>query len=240
MELRSLKSQDLQHVVQEQLKSYILHSGLKSGDLLPTEKNLAEKFGISRTAIREALRGLETLGIIEVRHGVGRFLREFNFEAILNNLPYSLEVDIKNFREVLEIRLCLESWFIAKDIVKFTINEINVLRAILAELEAQVLSQSDEQELIETHTRFHCTLYQHSENSLLLSLIRIFSTIQRNLTLLHHYKTSNREHFIIQHKLLIEAVEEKDAELAQQRMKEHFAEAFSWVELHKEIFTERR
>ncbi|MBD3308068.1 GntR family transcriptional regulator, partial [candidate division KSB3 bacterium] len=105
MELRSLKSQDLQHVVQEQLKSYILHSGLKSGDLLPTEKNLAEKFGISRTAIREALRGLETLGIIEVRHGVGRFLREFNFEAILNNLPYSLEVDIKNFREVLEIRL---------------------------------------------------------------------------------------------------------------------------------------
>ncbi|GAH35252.1 unnamed protein product [marine sediment metagenome] len=64
--------------------------------------------GISRTAIREALKRLETLGIIEVRPGVGRFVREFNFEAILKGLPYNLEMDIKNFREVLEVRfLCI-------------------------------------------------------------------------------------------------------------------------------------
>lgn len=234
MELTNLKPQDLQKLVQEQLKLYIASSGMKSGDPLPSEKELAEKFGISRSAVREALRGLETLGIIEVRHGVGRFIREFNFEAILKNLPYSLQTNINTFREVLEVRFCLESWFIAKDIHKFTEDDIKELKAILTKLENQVLNNSEEKELIETHTQLHCTLYKRSENSLLIDLIKIFATIQRNLTFLHRYKTSDRTQFVIQHKLLLEAIEKKDSELAQQRLEEHFAEARAWVESHKE------
>lgn len=109
MELKNLKTQDLQGLIQEQLKLYIIENGMKSGDPFPTEYELAERLGISRTAIREALKRLETLGIIEVRPGVGRFIREFNFEVILKGLPYNLEMDIKNFQEVLEVRFCLES-----------------------------------------------------------------------------------------------------------------------------------
>ena len=50
--------------------------------------------GISRTSIREALRSLEALGIMESRHGVVRFLREFNYDAILKNLSYHIEVNV--------------------------------------------------------------------------------------------------------------------------------------------------
>ena len=234
MELKNLKTQDLQGLIQEQLKLYIIENGMKSGDLFPTEHELAKKLGISRTAIREALKRLETLGIIEVRPGVGRFVREFNFEVILKGLPYNLEMDIKNFREVLEVRFCLESWFIAKDINKFTKENIAHCKDILKKLEFQVLNNIEEKESVEIHSQFHCALYKNSGNSLLIDLIKIFSTIQRNLVLLHRYKTKDRNLFIRHHKLLLEAIEKRDPYLAQKRLEEHFSEARAWVESHKE------
>jgi len=233
MELKNLKTQDLQGLIREQLKLYIIENGMKSGDPFPTEYELAERLGISRTAIREALKRLEALGIIEVRQGVGRFVREFNFEAILKGLPYNLEMDIRNFREVLEVRFCLESWFIAKDINKFTKENIAELKEILRKLEFQVFNDFEEKELVETHSQFHCALYKNSDNFLLIDLIKIFSTIQRNLTLLHRYKTKDRNLFIHQHKLLLEAIEKKNPNLAQKRLEEHFAEARAWAESHK-------
>ena len=233
MELKNLKTQDLQELIQEQLKLYIIKNGMKRGDPFPTEHELAEKLGISRTAIREALKRLETLGIIEVRLGIGRFVREFNFEVILKGLPYNLEMDIKNFREVLEVRFCLEYQFIAKDINKFTKENIAELKEILKKLEFQVLNNFEEKELVEIHSQFHCALYKNSDNSLLIDLIRIFSTIQRNLTLMHRYKTKDRSLFIRQHQLLLEAIEKKDPNLAQRRLEEHFAEARAWVETYK-------
>ena len=235
MELKNLKTQDLQELIQEQLKLYIIKNGMKRGDPFPTEHELAEKLGISRTAIREALKRLETLGIIEVRLGVGRFVREFNFEVILKGLPYNLEMDIKNFREVLEVRFCLESWFIAKDINKFTKENIAELKEILKKLKFQVLNNFEEKELVEIHSQFHCALYKNSDNSLLIDLIRIFSTIQRNLTLMHRYKTKDRNLFIRQHQLLLEALEKKDPNLAQRRLEEHFAEAKAWIKNHKGV-----
>ena len=233
MELKNLKPQDLQGLIQEQLKLYIIENEMKSGDPFPTEYDLAEKLGISRTAIREALKKLETLGIIEVRPGVGRFIREFNFETIFKSLPYNLEMDIKNFQEVLEVRFCLESWFIAKDINKFTKENIAEFKEILKKLEFQVLNNLEEKESVETHSQFHCALYKNSDNSLLINLIKIFSSIQRNLVLLHRYKTKDRNLFIRQHKLLLEAIEKRDSRLAQKRLEEHFTEAMAWVENHK-------
>lgn len=235
MELKNLKTQDLQQLIQEQLKLCIVENDMKSGDPFPTEYELAKELGISRTAVREALKRLEALGIIEVRPGVGRFVREFNFEAILNGLPYNLEMDIKNFGEVLEVRFCLESYFIAKDINKFSLENIAELKKILYKLEFQSFNNFEEKELVETHSQFHCALYKNSDNSLLINLIKIFSTIQRNLTLIHRYKTKDRNLFIRQHQLLLEAIEKKDPNLAQRRLEEHFAEAKAWIKNHKGV-----
>jgi len=225
MGLENLRTKNLQELIQEQLKLYIIENDIKTGGPFPTEHELAKKLGISRTAIREALKRLETLGIIEVRPGVGRFVRKFNFEVILEGLPYNLEMDVKNFREMLEVRSCLESWFIAKDINKFTKKNIAELKEILKKMEFQVINNFKEKDLVETHSQFHCALYKNSGNSLLINLIKTFSTIQRNLTSIHRYKTKDRNLFIQQHQLLLEAIEKKDPNLAKKRLEEHFAEA---------------
>ena len=71
MELQNIKSRNLQQVIKEQIKYYIINSNLKMGDALPTEKFLSNQLGISRTVIRESLKGLQAIGLIEAVHGKG-------------------------------------------------------------------------------------------------------------------------------------------------------------------------
>jgi DNA-binding FadR family transcriptional regulator len=219
----------LQSFVQEQLKLYIIESDLKYGDLLPTEKELSEKLGVSRTAIREALKVLETLGIIETKHGVGRFVRDFNYEAILKNLPYNLKLNLDKFKEVFEVRYCLECWFIAKDIDNYTSSDIEELKSILNNMELKIRNNVAEKELVDIHSNFHTLLYKNSKNVLLIDLIRIFSTIQRNLVILHRYKTKDRLSFVQLHRMILDAIEAKDPLLAQKMLRKHFSEAIKWI-----------
>ncbi len=228
MELRSLKNDDLHRRVQTSLKEYFIASGMKAGDPIPTEMELAAGLGISRTAIREGLKGLEALGIVEVRPGIGRFLCRFNFEAILDNLSYGLEMNMNDFRDILEVRITLESTFLTRDLEKFTQSDIDRLRQIVDAMEQLVAANVEEKELIQAHTAFHIELYRHSGNALLLNLIRIFATIQRNLTLVNRYQTTDKAEFIAQHRRLIEAIEQRDSTAVEARLLEHFAEAIMW------------
>jgi DNA-binding FadR family transcriptional regulator len=77
--LAELNRQPAHGAVQERVKAHILHEGLKPGDPLPSETQLSQALGVSRTALREAMRGLEATGMIETRHGVGRRVKAFEF-----------------------------------------------------------------------------------------------------------------------------------------------------------------
>lgn len=230
MEIKSFKTlKSLQTFVQEQLKLYIIESNLREGDLLPTEKELSQSLGVSRTAIREALKVLEALGLIETRHGVGRFVNNFNYDAILKSLPYSLKLDINTFKDIFEVRYCLECCFIAANINKYEPSDIKELTNILDNIEVQIRNNVEEKDLIDLHTAFHIFLYKKSQNNLLIDLIKIFSTIQRNLVILHRYKTKDRLGFVHLHQMIVKAIEAKDSNLAQRRLREHFSEAMKWI-----------
>ncbi len=100
-------------------------------------------------------------------------------------------------------------------------------------------SAGDPKELIDAHSRFHCELYEHSENKLLMNLIKIFSTIQKNLTLLKRYTTSDPTSFIELHRKIIEAIESHDGASARERLISHFGEAIEWVKNNSENGTLR-
>ncbi|RKX78526.1 MAG: hypothetical protein DRP87_06075 [Spirochaetes bacterium] len=241
MVLKKIKNDSLISTAQQQIKLFIIESGLKAGDVLPTEKVLEEQLGISRTSIREALRSLEALGIVESRHGVGRFLRDFNYDAILENLSYNIQVNVKDFRDIIDVRIALETSFLELEVPRFSESDIEELRAILNKMEYQVNHGYRDEELIQTHTSFHLKLYEGTKNQLLLHLIRIFATIQRTLTVLNKYRTSNKREFIELHRRLIEAIEHGDTALARERLIEHFKDVIAWSEEHKnEKLTERR
>jgi DNA-binding FadR family transcriptional regulator len=226
--LRNLKSGKLQDLAKEQIKALILDTGLKSGDQLPTESTMAQKLGVSKTTVREALKALANVGILESRHGVGTFVKEFSYEAILENLPYSLETDVSSLREIVEIRACLERHFLVHDIEKFDSEDIRDLWSIFEDLEKATL-QKDMKDEIDIHAAFHCALYRHCGNRLLIRLIEIFATLQRNLALVNRYQGTDPDSFLMHHRIIIEAIEKKDAEMATAALRRHFADVLDWL-----------
>src|SRR5688572_817043 len=102
------RKQLLYQTVQQEIKSYIAEHSLKAGDSLPPETELAQQLGISRTSVREAVKSMETLGILEARPGAGLFVRKFSFDPLLDNLPYGLMTGLKDLQDILEIRFHIE------------------------------------------------------------------------------------------------------------------------------------
>src|SRR5438132_9065097 len=86
MSIAPIKSTRIYQEIVRQVKAMIAEGRLKSGDQLPPERDLAEKFVVSRTSVREALRALESLGLVEIRPGEGTFVREVSVEWLIEPL----------------------------------------------------------------------------------------------------------------------------------------------------------
>jgi DNA-binding FadR family transcriptional regulator len=230
VQLESLRREPLSQQVKERLKLYFVANGLTTGDPIPTEHELASKLNVSRAALREALKSLESLGIIEVRPGMGRFLATFNVNAILDNLAYGIECNVRDFGDILEVRIALEETFLTRYVSRFTAERIRELRDIIDAMRRLIDKGGSEDEVIQVHTDFHLALYREPGNWLLLSLIKTFATVQRSLTLLRRYQTQDMTKFIDQHAALVDAIEAGDPEAVRDRLLEHFEEALAWSE----------
>lgn len=229
---KQLNNVGLNKSVQEQVKLYILESKLTAGDVLPTEKDLAEQIGVSRTSIREAFRSLEALGIIETKHGVGRFLKEFNYDAILQNLAYNIQVHVRDFSEIIDVRIALEIYFIEKVVAVITDEDIEELLRIIETMEQKISNGCSDEDLIENHTEFHLTLFKRIDNDLLLHLIRIFSEVQYTLTIADKYHTSDAKEFLDLHRQLVGALKRHDIEESKQALTLHYKDVTAWREQH--------
>src|SRR6266852_3577595 len=108
MELEPIKSTRIYEEIVRQIKTMITEGRLKSGDQLPPERDLAEKFLVSRTSVREALRALESLGLIEIRPGEGTFVREVSIEALIEPLALVMASQRGAIAELFEARRLLE------------------------------------------------------------------------------------------------------------------------------------
>ena len=134
---------------QVDIKNYIERHGLRPGDALPTEDRLSEEIGVSRLSMREALKALDSLGIVESRHGDGVYVNAFSFDAIVDNLPYAMAMSDEQVRSLLYTRSYLELGTIP-DLVK-VITDDNVAR--LHELGMAMLARARRSELFPEEDR---------------------------------------------------------------------------------------
>lgn len=94
--------------LQRDLLDAIQRLGLRAGDALPSEGDLAQTLGVSRSSLREATRALQSQGILEARPGTGLFLREFSLDPVISLLPYQLVESGADLDELLVARAALE------------------------------------------------------------------------------------------------------------------------------------
>jgi DNA-binding FadR family transcriptional regulator len=170
-------SPNLNEIISARLKDYIVQNGLRAGDKLPTEEKLSQSLGVSRTAVREALRSMEALGLVEARQGYGRVVRDFNFQAILNNLSYGLVFQSQDILQITDIRKALDGYYIEAAMHNLTTADMAELSGRVDSMQKRVDAGLD---ITEDDYQFHRRLYERSGNALALQLFEIAWAVRLN------------------------------------------------------------
>jgi GntR family transcriptional repressor for pyruvate dehydrogenase complex len=148
-----------------QLEEAIAAGHLAAGDRLPPERELASRFEVSRTSVREALRVLEALGIVRVRRGAdnGATLLEEPTNAFTHLLRFYLALEHVSMRDLLQFRVALESWMAAAAAARHPDADLAEAVALLDEMDAGDLSET---EFLEDDLAFHLALARAGGNEL--------------------------------------------------------------------------
>jgi len=213
--LKRLESTSRYQIIFERIKNFIVQN-LRPGDKLPPEKEIAAQLGVSRPSVREVLKSLEILGIIEIKRGEGTFVRSFNFDSILNNISYSISFNKDDLADILEVRKALECSFIGKVIENISPDRIRHLKDLLKKMGQRV--QQGENFAAED-SKFHQTIFEGLNNRLLLELLDIFWNLLKNSGALDEPQLTES---LANHKKVLEAIEDKDVKGARKRLAEHF------------------
>src|SRR4051812_47896389 len=158
-----------QTFIRDQMKSYILERGLKAGDPLPNEPTLMAQLGVGRHPLREAMKALQAVGIIEIRHGYGTYVGEVTLQSLEDGLSFrmsqSMGGDLRDIRNVLEVRRALEVGLADEVVAWFTERGSERLDEIVARMEAKAARG---EYFPEEDWAFHLALYEPLGNSLVI------------------------------------------------------------------------
>ena len=120
------------HALQTRIMDLILEQGLDVGDALPTESELSAVLGVGRNTVRESLKVLQALGVIEIRHGFGMFVAPNNFSALTDGLAFRGRLSLRHrgeeAMELIDVRQALESGLIGSAIDLMTDEHLSELR----------------------------------------------------------------------------------------------------------------
>ncbi|WP_198664193.1 FadR/GntR family transcriptional regulator [Jiangella endophytica] len=161
----------LHRIVQHEIRDFILKEGLRPGDPLRSESELARLFGVSRNSVREAVKALESTGVLETRRGSGVYIRDFSFAPLIDHLPYGLMQGQRALRELAALRKTLESALIPEAMRAMTPESIAALRETLETM--RELAERGEG-FPEQDRRFHQLLFRDLDNTMLLRLFDLF------------------------------------------------------------------
>ncbi|HEX2910531.1 MAG TPA: FadR/GntR family transcriptional regulator [Chloroflexia bacterium] len=205
--------------VQESIKSYITENNLLPGSALPPENELARQLGVSRNSVREAAKALESVGILETRHGSGLFVREFSFDPLLENLPYGMYSDLRQLEDLLQVRRVLEL-----GMIDMAIESISA--AQLAEMEKQLdqMRQRAEKEeaFPEEDRAFHRKIYEATGNSVLLKLLDVFWLAFHNAALEAVVHNTSPKQTYLDHAAILKAIKAKDVAQVRKAIDKHY------------------
>jgi GntR family transcriptional repressor for pyruvate dehydrogenase complex len=217
-----IKQSRISEGVINQIKHSILLGHFKAGERLPSERDLAEEFRVSRMAIREALRALEISGFIETRQGIngGAFVTDLTFEHLGNAFLDLFLADKVSIPEMLQVRLLIEPE-VAR-LATLNINP-NYIQRLKEALEIEELPPTLLLKDIETKQNFHFILAEMSGNRFLEAIVRSLLKLTRNLVL----AVDAGPRFIHpagMHRAVAEAVLSGNPDAAYEAMKKHTLE----------------
>lgn len=215
---QSLRGPALYTSIRDYIKEYILKHDLKPGDSLPPEGQLVEELGVGRSSVREAVKSLQSVGIVDVRQGNGLFVRELNFDPMLETFLFGMKFDPRTLAELLQIRIWLEVAVIGDAVNHIGPEEVERLEGLLVEWNQRVKAGEEYSDLDES---FHEIIYGVLENQ---SLMKLFSVFWVSFTSLESEITrdADPENVVASHRLIVEAIKAKDSSQVRSELLKHF------------------
>jgi GntR family transcriptional repressor for pyruvate dehydrogenase complex len=206
--------------VAEQLQKRILEQ-LKPGDLLPPEREMARMLGVSRSSIRDAIRSLELLGLLEPRQGVGTMVREPSAESLTNPLAGVLRQKRKVVSELLDVRKIVEPPLARRAAQHISAEAIATLEKILARQQQKV--RIDEL-AIEEDSEFHYQIALAADNSVVLKVVDVLMDLLRETRERSLQVEGRQQKALAGHRRILAALKRHDPEAAEAAMRRHLQE----------------
>ncbi len=225
------KKMQMVEQVEEALKDYILEHKIKPGESLPSEGFFQEHFGVSRATLREAIRRLSAVNLIQTRHGVGHFVGKGDIVHVSNSLLFSLSAGKGHFKDILDIRIALESHFLLQVVNVIQPETLELLHEKLKEMEEAVQKldpqKDNENQLIRLHRDFHKLIYRDLNNIFLLEFVDVFSKLHEQLHQQGYLYTRQFDKFLEQHQRLYSALKNGEKGKILDELECHFDELTS-------------
>jgi GntR family transcriptional regulator, transcriptional repressor for pyruvate dehydrogenase complex len=214
-----IQNSRLYEQIVQQIEDSVLKGALKEGDQLPAERELAQQFGVSRTAVREAIKALHEKGLVDAFPGRGTFITSANS----NSMRQSLDRILKSGQpdgaaHLVEIREILEPEIAALAAARADDQDLATLRETVSVMDN---ARHDADAFIEADLDFHLALAEAAGNPFILSLIDSIVGLLREQRMRIFYVDGGPDRGQAHHKRILEAMERRDPRGAREAMQAH-------------------
>jgi GntR family transcriptional repressor for pyruvate dehydrogenase complex len=202
----------------QQVQELIRTGHLREGERLPSERELSEYLGVSRTVVREAIKLLKAVGLVRVKQGVGTFIAEPGPDVLEAPLLAFMGSGPKVISDLHQAREILEPEIVALAAQSVTDDQIARLEQAVCDMEENLLHL---QKHIEADQRFHSTLAEATQNSILQLLSYSIVDLTQKERHLSFASPGATERGCYHHRRILEAVQARDPERARAAMQAH-------------------
>jgi GntR family transcriptional repressor for pyruvate dehydrogenase complex len=220
-EFEAVKKTKLYEKIAQQIKEMMRDGQLKPGDKLPPERELAERFQVSRSSLRDAIRMLEVMGLVAPRQGEGTIVCEVSAESLMNPLSSMLLHKRELVSELLDLRRMIEPPLAARAAARATNAEISRMENILKRQKLKV----DRGELaVEEDSEFHYAIAEAAKNTVVLKVVDVFMDLLRESRARSLQVQGRLQKSFVGHLLIFRAIKRRNASAAEVAMRRHIKE----------------
>lgn len=206
--------------VAERLQAHIIDE-LKPGDMLPPERELVHLFGVSRSTIRDAIRRLETVGLLEPRQGIGTVVRDVSADAVVAPVAGVLLQRQKNISELLDVRMIIEPALAGRAALHASAEQVEEL-ANLLDRQQQKISKGEL--ATQEDSDFHFTIALAADNSVMLKLVHVLMDSLHELRERSLEIGGRQSKSLAAHRRVLVAIKQGNAAAAEAAMRRHLLE----------------
>lgn len=213
-----IRRSNLSDDITDRLITSVLNGAFKFGEKLPPERDLARQLEVGRPTVREAIRALSVIGLVDVRPGEGTFIANRHSDFVAKAFSWAMLMDVTTAREVIEARTAIEVELALLAATRAQPEHIAELKRLVS----LMAKATDAATTIEADFQFHLELAGSAESPALYRLLEALHTVIKQwIDVAERSSVSTHADAVRQHRKIIHAIERHDADAARRAMRMH-------------------